>query len=190
MAMDTVDNPFKHAAGLSAVWQKCMSEMYGPEFRLLIGREHGQLKLLKESLGMKRATEVVEYAIRNWGKFAQTAAKTAGSDIFPSKPTVGWLLQYHPTAVTMLHEDLQSLAEEQAKQEAQAQEMPKAMPESKSEEAPITLIHLTLEQLNAFRDVLDNPANEAWADKVTAKYGQWRPDENGIPCDIKLKKAG
>ena len=134
--MDTVDNPFKHAAGLSAVWQKCMSEVYGSEFRFLIDREHGQLKLLKESLGMKRATEVVEYAIRNWGKFAQTAAKTAGSDIFPSKPTIGWLSKYHATALMMLEHESQSIAKEKAFQAQVASTKAQWLETVKADESP------------------------------------------------------
>ena len=125
-----VDNPVKHAAGLSAVWQKCMLELYKSDCRSLVGREHGQLGKLKKSLGIKQATEIVEYAIRNWGKFAQKAAKNVESDIVPPKPGVGWLYQYHATALLMLHEELQSqkqAEQEQANKEAPAKEEAKAV---------------------------------------------------------------
>lgn len=197
------DDPLKHAAGLSAVWQKCVSELYKSECRLLIPKEHGQLGRLRKSLGMKQATEVVDYAIRNWGKFAQKAAADVGSDAFPQKPSVGWLCQYHAKAVLMLHDELQSIAkekaaEEQAMKEAHAQEVANSMQELKSTKSSPALLCLTKEQLDAYFDLfenpLENPANEAWAwvDSVTGKYGDWRPakpGEKGIPCDIELKKA-
>ena len=191
------DNPLKHAAGLSAIWQKCMSELYKSDCKLLIPKEHGQLGRLKKSLGMKQAAEVVEYAIRNWGKFAQKAAKDIGSDISPPKPCVGWLYQYHAIAVLMLHDELQSIAkkqaeEEQAKKEAQAKEVAKSLQELKAKEPSTTLLLLTKEQANAFSYMLEDPANEAWADSVTEKYGDWRPankNEKGTPCDIEFKKA-
>jgi hypothetical protein len=189
------DDPLKHAAGLSAVWQKCMSELCKSECRLLFPKEHGQLGRLRKSLGMKQATEVVEYVIRNWRKFAQKTANV-GSNVFPQKPSVGWLYQYHAIAVLMLHEELQSIAKkkaavEQALKESQAKEAAKAMPELKSKEPSVIPLQLTPEQLNAFFKI-DDPANEAWADKVTEKYGQWRPakpDEKGILCDVELKEA-
>jgi hypothetical protein len=190
------DSHFKHAVGLSAVWQNRLLEVYGPDSRMLVPKEHGQLGRLRKSLGMKQATEVVEYAIRNWGNFAQKAAKNVESDIVPPKPSVGWLYQYHATAVLMLHEDLQSIAkkqagEEQAKKEAQANEAKKAMQELKSTKPSVTLIHLTApEQINAWCDP-DDPHNQAFIDEVTEKYGVWRPavgSEKGIPCDIEFKK--
>jgi hypothetical protein len=182
------DDPLKHAVGLSAVWQKCVSEPHKSECRLLMPKEHGQLGRLRKCLGMKQATEVVEYAIRNWDIFAQKAATEAGSNVFPEKPSVGWLYQYHAIAALMLYEDLKSIKKEQATQEAQAQEMPKPMPELKSKVPSLIPLQLTAEQLNAFCKI-DDPANEAWADKVTEKYGPWRPANNGIPCVIELKKA-
>ena len=199
LSEDTVHNPFKHAAGLSAVWQKCMSEFHKSECRLLMPKEHGQLGRLRKCLGMNQATEIVEYAIRNWGIFAQKAATEVGSDVFPQKPSVGWLYQYHAIAVLMLHEELQSIAkkkhaEELAKKDwLQAKEKAKSMQELKSKKSSPTLLCLTKEQFNAYFDLLENPANEAWFDKVTEKYGEWRPakpDENGIPCEVELKKAG
>ncbi len=129
-------NPLKYAAGLSAVWQKCMSEVYGPEFRLLIGREHGQLKTLKESLGMKRATEMVEYAIRNWGKFAQKAADNVGSGTLPAKPHIGWLSKYHATALMMLEHESQSIAKEKAFQAQVASTKAQWLETVKADESP------------------------------------------------------
>lgn len=134
-------NPFKHAAGLSAVWQRCMSEVYGSECRMLFPQENGQLKRLKESLGMKRATEVAEYAIRNWHKFSRQSAKDVGSDIFPEKPSVGWLCKYHATAVMMLHEELQSkkqAQEAQAKKEAYLKEAENLVMQVAAHNAEIT----------------------------------------------------
>lgn len=191
-------NPLKHAAGLSAVWQKCMSGAHELDGRMLIDREHGQLARLKGSLGMKRATDLVEYTIRNWGKFARKAAEDVGSDIFPEKPSVGWLCKYHATAMLMLHEELQSIAkkqveQEQAKKDAYAKEMVKTMQQLKSQKPSVTLVRLTPEQFNAYFE-RDDPANEAFFEQVSQKYGEnWRPakaDENGIPCDIEFKKAG
>jgi hypothetical protein len=48
-------------------------------------------------------------------------------------------------------------------------------------------------QAHALIHVLDDPANEAWADKVSEKYGPWRPahsSENDIPCDVELVIGG
>jgi hypothetical protein len=192
-----VGNPYKYAAGLSAVWQNHLSKLHGPDCRMLIPKEHGQLRRLKESLGMNTATEVVEYAIQNWGTFGRKAAENVGSSTFPPKPCVGWLLKYQATAVTMLHGELQSIAkkqaeEEQAKKEGQAKEAAKSLQELKAKEPSTTLLLLTKEQANAFFYMLEDPANEAWADSVTEKYGDWRPankTEKGIPCDIEFKKA-
>jgi hypothetical protein len=156
---NTVDNPFKRAAGLSAVWQKCMSELYKSDIRLLIPKEHGQLGRLTKSLGMKQATAVVEYAIRNWGEFSQKAAKDIGSDIFPPKPCVGWLYKYHAIAVLMLHEDSQSTAKQQAKKDSLAKEAAEeaqriagrnAEYEAKRKQKP-----LTLERLKAIEAEVD-----------------------------------
>jgi hypothetical protein len=148
---NTVDNPFKHAAGLSAVWQKCMSELYKSDARLLIPKEHGQLGRLTKSLGMKQATAVVEYAIRNWGQFARKAAENAGSDIVPPKPSVSWLSQYHAMAVLMLHDDSHSVAQQQAKKDSLAKEAVEeaqriaahnAEYEAKRKQEPLTLERL------------------------------------------------
>jgi hypothetical protein len=164
------DNPLKHAAGLSAVWQKCMSELYKSDCKLLIPKEHGQLGRLKKSLGMKQAAEVVEYAIRNWGKFAQKAAKDIGSDISPPKPCVGWLYQYHAIAVLMLHDELQSTAKRQAQKDSLAKEAAEeaqriaahnAEYEAKRKQKP-----LTLEQMKAIEAEVD--AEFAVKEKLSA----------------------
>jgi hypothetical protein len=191
--MDTVDNPLKHAAGLSAVWQKCMSEVYGPECRLLIGREHGQLKRLKESLGGERSTQIIQYAIQNWGTFAGKATQNAGTELFPNKPHVGFLLKYHATALILMLDEKKKAAVEQATKEAQGKEAAIGMQELKSKKSSPALLCLTKEQLDAYFDFLENLANEAWVDSVTEEYGEWRPanpGEKGVPCDIELKKAG
>ena len=94
-----------------------MSELYKSDLRVLVGREHGQLGELKKSLGMKQATEVVEYAIRNLGTFAQKSAKEGGKDIFPQRPSVGWFHKYHSTALQMPQEELQLTAKRQEKAE-------------------------------------------------------------------------
>ena len=197
LSRNAVDNQLKNSAGLSAVWQNHLLKLHGPDCRMLIPKEHGQLKRLKESLGMKTATEVIEYAIQNWGTFGRKAAENVGSSTFPPKPCVGWLLKYQATAVTMLHEELQSIAkkqaaEEQAKKEAQAKEAANSLQELKAKEPSTTLLLLTKEQANAFLYMLEDPANEAWVDSVEEKYGDWRPahkNEKGIPCDIEFKKA-
>jgi hypothetical protein len=79
-------NPLTHAAGLSGVWQNRLSQLSGSDCRILIHKEHGQLKRLKESLGMEKATQVIEYAIQNWRKFARKAAENVGSAPFPPSP--------------------------------------------------------------------------------------------------------
>jgi hypothetical protein len=66
------------------------------------------------------------------------------------------------------------------------------MQQLKAKEPSITLLQVTKEQANAFYDMLEDPANEAWVDKVTEKYGDWRPahkNKKGIPYDIEFKKA-
>jgi hypothetical protein len=190
-------NPFQNAVGLSAVWQKCMSELFKSNLKALVGREHGELGKVRKSVGMKQATELVDYAIRNWDKFARKSAKDAGKDIFPEKPSVGWFSKYHATALLMQQEELQSIAIKKAEEEAKknkAEETAKALEELKKVKPPeITLLQLTPEQVNACINLLDDPANEAWFDKVTEKYGEWRPakpnQKGSIPCDIPLKKA-
>ena len=69
----------------------------------------------------------------------------------------------------------------------------KAMQESKAKHPDVTVIQVTPEQWNAFVYMGEDPENMVWVDKVSEKYGEWRPakpDEKGIPCDIELKKAG
>jgi hypothetical protein len=190
-------NPFENVVGLSAVWQKCMSELYKSDCRPLVGRQHGQLGTLRQSLGMKQATEVVEYAIRNWGKFAQEAAKTVGSDIVPPKPSVGWLYQYHATALLMLQHELQSIAKKEAEEKAKKNEddaAAKAFQElQKAKHPDVIVLQLTPEQFKAFVYMEEDAENMAWVDRVSEKYGDnWRPaksGEKGTLCDIPLKKA-
>jgi hypothetical protein len=158
-------NPFKHSAGLSAVWQKCMSEVYESDFRSLIRKEHGQLGKLRKSLGTKLATEVVEYAIQNWGKFARKAATSVGSDVFPEKPSVGWLFKYQATALLMLQGELQSkqqAQEAQAKKQAQAKEAAKVALQVAAHNAEREK-PATLEEMDAIEAELE----AEWAAKET-----------------------
>jgi hypothetical protein len=190
-------NPFANVVGLSAVWQKYMSELYKSDLRVLVGREHGELGKLRKSVGMKQATELIGYAIRNWDKFARQSAEDAGKNIFPEKPSVGWFCLYHATALLMQEEELQSIAKKKAEEEAKkkkAEEAAKAFQEMQKTKYPeIALIQLTPEQEIAFMNMLEDPENMAWVDKVTEKYGEWRPakpnQKGSIPCDIPLKKA-
>jgi hypothetical protein len=144
-------SPLKHAVGLSAVWQEWMSELYKSDCRLLTSKEHGQLGRIKKSIGMKQATELVEYAIRNWGKFAQKTAKDLGSNVVPPKPCVGWFYQYHAMALLMLHTELQAIAQQktekdrlakQAEEEAQRIAARNAAYEAEKKQKPPTLERL------------------------------------------------
>jgi phosphate starvation-inducible protein PhoH len=112
--MDTVDNPSKHAAGLSAVWQNRISLISGSDYRMLTPKEHGQLKRLKDSLGVERSTQMIQYAIQNWETFARRVTQNVGIEVFPTRPHVGFLLKYHATALILMLERMQSLAKEKA----------------------------------------------------------------------------
>jgi hypothetical protein len=195
LSQNGVGNNSTRAAGLSAFWQSRVCRLGGPDYRMLTPKEHGQLKRLKESLGLEKATQLVEYAIQNWDTFGRRVLQNAAAAAFAAKPHIGFLLKYHAIALTMMQDELQSIAkkqaaEEQAKQQAQAKDSAKAMQELKSKQPSVTLIRLTQEQLHAFLCWHEDSANEAWVDKVSEKYGEWRPDEKGIPCDVELKKAG
>jgi hypothetical protein len=197
MSAGTITNPFENVVGLSAIWQKYISTFYKSDLRVLVGREHGELAELRKTLGIKQATELAEYAIRNWGKFAQKSAKEAGKDIFPQKPSVGWFRKYHATALLMQQDELESSAKKEAEEKAKKNEddvAGKAFQELQKAKHPVvTVIQVTPEQWNAFVYMGEDAENMAWADKVTEKYGDWRPakpGEKGIPCDIPLKKAG
>jgi hypothetical protein len=174
-------NPFQNAVGLSAVWQKCMSELYKSDLRVLVGREHGELGKLRKSLGMTQGTELIEYAIRNWGKFAQRSAKEGGKDIFPEKPSVGWLCQCHATALLMHKEELQSIAKKEAEEQAKKkeyEEAAKAFQElQKAKHPDVTVIQVTPEQLKAFVYMEEDAENMAWVDRVSEKL--WGELETG-----------
>jgi hypothetical protein len=193
-----INSPATRATGLSAVWQNLYPVFDESEFRLLTPKEHGQLKRLKQSLGFETARQVIKYAFSNWQTFARKAAQNCGLTVYPMKPAVGFLLQHHASALVLLQDGLHTIAkkkatEEEAEKEAQANKVGKAMQETNSTQKPLTLISLTQAQAHAYIHGLDDPANEAWANKITEKYGAWRPahsNENGIPCDVELVIGG
>jgi hypothetical protein len=64
-------------------------------------KERAQLGQLLKAAG-EQAGPLMSYALRNWKRFAMTAASAAGETSFPNEPQPGYLLKHWPVAVRLM----------------------------------------------------------------------------------------
>lgn len=89
---------------LAALWQSRMKTLFGVVGKPLTPRDFGQLKKLRTCLGGV-TSELIDWALNNWGSFATKAAAEAGIGVWPAHPHIGFLLAHHALAL-----ELQSIA--------------------------------------------------------------------------------
>jgi hypothetical protein len=85
---------------LAILWQSRMKMSLGGGQKPLTPREFGQLKLLRIRLG-DVTSEVVDWAMNNWGPFATKATADAGTGSWPAHPHIGFLLAHHAVALEL-----------------------------------------------------------------------------------------
>ena len=188
-----VSNILDKSLGLSALWQSRIASKTGKAPNPLIPKEHGQLKRLKESLGMEKATQVIDFVINRWQEFGNRAKIAHDSAAVPDKPQIGFLLKYHAAALMMLTETQakQKVEDEKMKKAAQAT-IEKEVSVMKPQHKPMTLIQLSPQQEDALFSGIMNEVDDGFSDALTEMYGEWRPahsNEKGIPFPEELKLA-
>lgn len=179
-------SPIK-AAGLSAFWLNRVAALWSIQHSLT-PREHGQLKRMKESVGLETAKEVIEYVLNEWGGFVKRTEEIAGATALPAKPNVGFLLKYHSVALSTMFEEQQVIAKKEAHKTQEVVEVTEVKAIQKN---LMAIIELTQNQINAYLNGDDS--YDALFDAITEKYGEWRPakwGEKGILCEVQPKSAG
>ena len=84
-------------------WNESLAKVSPGYQKALTNKERGQLKMLADQVGAQ-TSELIEFAIKRWVKFASHAYHQAGLHNYPSSPHIGFLLEHHGVAMNMLLE--------------------------------------------------------------------------------------
>ena len=85
-------------------WKKEYAGIYGGFHGEMTMADKGKLGRIAKAVGKDRALAVIEFAIRNWQKFAIAAKDQKGLGGAPERPVVGFLLQHYAVALESLEE--------------------------------------------------------------------------------------
>lgn len=85
-------------------WKKEYAGIYGGFHGEMTMTDKGKLGRIAKAVGKDRALAVIEFAIRNWQKFAIAAKDQKGLGGAPERPVVGFLLQHYAVALESLEE--------------------------------------------------------------------------------------
>lgn len=133
---------------LGGYWKSRMKHFTNGTFqRNLTGKELGQLKLLKRSLG-DLTKPVIAYATDHWMKFGGIAGARAGTS-FPVAPDLGFLLKHHEVAANLLNPSAAL---------SPPQEAPVQLIATGSEQEPV--YEVSPQELTALLEGLKSPSKE------------------------------
>jgi hypothetical protein len=95
-------------ASPSILWRKYMAEVYGGFQAPLTMKEQGQLKgFVTYVVGEgKKADAVIEWVIREWATCAIEIRVALGLPSVPTKPVIGWCLQYKAEVLNVMEKYL------------------------------------------------------------------------------------